>query len=174
MQNKTKELCLGALFCALTAMCSQLVLNIGPVPVSLNLLAVFLCGALLRPRLALLAQTAYLLLGLIGVPVFSNFGAGPAKLLGPTGGYLIVYPLMAWMVAFALQKWGGRWWIAVLSMLAALAVCYATGTVWLCVQANMTAAQGLAAGVLPFIGFDAAKIALSTLLAGLLKKRVRL
>ncbi len=167
------ELCMGALFCALTAVCSQLVVNIGVVPISLSLVAVYLCGALLAPRAALLAQLAYLALGVVGVPVFSNFGSGPTKVFGPTGGYLLAYPAMALLVALAVQKWGGRWWVLAAAMTAALAVCYAVGTAWLCWQAHLGLAAALAKGVLPFLAFDAGKIVLCCALAARLGRRVR-
>lgn len=168
-----RDLCQGALFCALTAVCSQLVINVDVVPISMNLLAVYLCGALLAPKVAVLSQAAYLLLGIVGVPVFSNFGSGPAKVFGPTGGYLITYPIMALLVALAVRRWGARWWALAASMTAALLLCYAVGTLWLCWQAHLGLAAGLAKGVLQFIPFDIAKIVFCTLLAMLLHRRLK-
>lgn len=170
---RVRELCLGALFCALTAICSQLVVNIGPVPITLSLLAVYLCGALLPPRTALLAQCAYLLLGLVGVPVFSNFGAGPGKLFGPTGGYLITFSLMAWLVALAVRKWGAKWWVMAASMLVGLLLCYTVGTAWLCYLNHLSLAKGIRGAVLPFIWLDLAKIAVSCALALALRSRMK-
>lgn len=169
----TRQLCLGALFCALTAVCSQLVVNIGPVPISLSLLAVFLCGGLLPARTAVAAQLAYLLLGCVGVPVFTNFGAGPAKLFGPTGGYLFTYPLMVLLVALAVGHFGARWRVLAAAMLAALAVCYAAGTAWLCWQAHYTLRQALGAAVAPFVPFDLAKIALAVAAVVPLRRRLQ-
>ena len=85
--QKTKKLVLAALFAAFTAVMAQLVIPLGftPVPFTLAIVAVFLTGAVLDWKTALLAQGCYLLLGAVGVPVFSYFGAGLAKLAGPTG-----------------------------------------------------------------------------------------
>lgn len=172
MNDRLGQLCQGALFTALTAVCSQLVVNIGVIPISLSLLAVFLCGGLLRPRTALLSQLAYLLLGLVGVPVFTNFGAGPAKLLGPTGGYLFTYPLMVLLVALAVRRFGARWWVLAAAMLLAMLVCYTGGTAWFCFQAKLGVADALSKAVLPFLPFDALKIALACVVSTLIRRRM--
>lgn len=161
---KTKQLSLAALFCALTAVASQLIIPIAPVPFSLSLIAVYLTGLLLEKKTALWAQMAYLLLGAVGAPVFSSFSGGLGKLVGPTGGYLFVYPLMALVVAWAVEKWGHKMLCYTISMLAALALCYAVGTLWLMwiTKSNLVSALGMA--VLPFIPLDMVKIGLSAVL----------
>jgi len=130
-----------------------------------------LCGGLLSPRSAFLSQLVYLLLGLAGAPVFSGFGGGPAKLLGPTGGYLIAYPLMALLIALILNKTGRRSIpLTTAAMLAGLVVCYALGTVWLAASTGRTLTEALLAGAVPFAGFDAAKAVFCALLVKALEK----
>ncbi len=171
--EKLRQLCQGALFCALTAVCSQLVIPIGPVPVSLSLAAVFLCGLLLPVRTAVIAQCCYLALGAVGLPVFAGFGAGPARLAGPTGGFLVSYPLIVLLIALTRKKLGDGIAVTVLSMVMSLVVCYLLGTVWLCFFMQVDAAQGLKVAVLPFLPFDAAKIIFCILLAKPLRRALR-
>ena len=73
-----------------------IVLPITPVPITLQLVFVVLAGALLGPRLGAASQLVYLAAGIAGAPVFSNGGFGLAHLLGPTGGYLLAFPVAAW------------------------------------------------------------------------------
>ena len=98
-----KSLTIIAFFAALTAVLAQIAIPIpfSPVPISFGLVAVYISGILLKPKHALYSQICYLILGMMGVPVFGGFKGGIGVLFGPTGGYLIVYPLMAWIVAMA-------------------------------------------------------------------------
>ena len=100
--RKTRLLAIGGLFAALLAVFSQISIPLpfSPVPLSLGVLAVFLIGGLLPPRLVLGSVLAYLAMGVVGIPVFAGFLAGPGRLLGPTGGYLVAYPLMALLVSW--------------------------------------------------------------------------
>ena len=84
---------LCALFAALTAVCSQIMIPLPftPVPINLALLAVFTCGGVLGAKRGALAILVYILLGAVGVPVFVGLGAGLGILAGPTGGYIVGY-----------------------------------------------------------------------------------
>ena len=174
--QKTKRLTLAALFAALTALMAQMVLPLWftPVPFSLAIVAVFLTGAVLDWKTALLAQGCYLLLGLAGVPVFSYFGAGPAKLVGPTGGYLLAYPLMAAVlsgVCAVTRRPAARLAGVALANLC----CYTLGTGWFMWMTGQALLPALTACVLPFVLPDLFKgwCALA-LAAALERRRVRL
>ena len=93
---------LCALFAALTAVCSQIQvpLPFTPVPITLSLLAVFVCGTVLGPKYGAISMLLYILLGAIGVPVFAGFTGGFGILTGPTGGYIIGYLLSAVVLGF--------------------------------------------------------------------------
>ena len=161
--QRTQQLVLAALFTAMTAICAQIQIPLPPVPISLALLSVLLCGALLAPRYALYAMLGYALLGALGVPVFSGFGAGPSALFGPTGGYILGYALCAPAVALLKRRLGaGR---LPLCMTLGLLVCYALGTAWFAFLSGCGAAAALSACVLPFLPGDLLKIALAALLA---------
>ena len=94
-QKMTKDLAIMAFFAALTAICSQIQIPLPYVPINLALFSVHLCGLLLGSKRAVLSQSVFLLLGLIGLPVFAGFKGGPGVLFGKTGGYIIGYLLCA-------------------------------------------------------------------------------
>ena len=173
--QKTKKLTVASLFAAFTAVVAQLVIPLGftPVPFSLALVAVFLTGALLDWKTALLSQACYLLLGLVGVPVFSYFGAGPAKLVGPTGGYLLAYPLMAAVTAWLIQRWGRGPVRMMAAMAVGLAVCYTFGTLQLMALTGNGLWEALALAGFPFILFDFAKVAFASVLSAVLYRAMR-
>ena len=85
----TQQMALVAIMTAITCILAPFSLPIGPVPISLTNLVIYFSLYLLGWKLGTLSYVIYLLIGLVGVPVFSGFSAGPAKLFGPTGGYLI-------------------------------------------------------------------------------------
>ncbi len=173
--QKTKKLVLAALFAAFTAVMAQLVIPLGftPVPFTLAIVAVFLTGAVLDWKTALLAQGCYLLLGAVGVPVFSYFGAGLAKLAGPTGGYLLAYPLMSAATAWLIERWGRGFLRMVVAMSTGLVVCYAFGTLQLMLLTGNGLWEALALAVFPFAAFDLVKAVLSSLVAMALYRALR-
>ena len=148
----TRELTLAALFVAVTAVLSQIVIPMPLVPFNLGVLAIFLCGGLLRKGLAFLSVVCYLLLGAAGAPVFAQFTGGPAVLFGVTGGYLMAYPIMAWLVSWLIQVWAGSsYWKRVAAMAAALIPCYLLGTAWFAVYLHKTFIQAAWAACVPYI-----------------------
>ena len=96
MKKNTKMLALSAMFVALIAVFAQISFPIPGTPIvfTMGIMGVMLTGLMLPWGYAFLALIVYLLLGAVGLPVFSSFGAGLGTLLGPTGGFLMVYPIM--------------------------------------------------------------------------------
>src|SRR5918912_1625773 len=88
---------------AVTAVAAQIAIPLpfSPVPFTLQVLAVVLSGLLLRSRYGALAQAIYVLVGAVGVPVFAQFSGGLGVVLGPTGGYLLSYPVAAAVAGLA-------------------------------------------------------------------------
>ena len=164
-----RTMAVPALFAALTAVCAQITIPIGAVPVSLSLLPVLLCALLLTPGRAVLAMTVYLLMGLAGAPVFSNFTGGPAKLFGVTGGYILGYLPCVFLISFLVRKCREHWLIQILIMALGVIVCYAFGTVWFMVLRHTSLMESLGLCVFPFLPFDAVKIYLAWLLARYLR-----
>jgi len=169
---------LCAQFAALSAVLSQIAIPVGPVPVTLTFLSVFLAGGLLGARYGAVSQIVFVLLGLVGAPVFAQFKGGPNALAGPTGGFIIGYIACAWVVGFAASRWGRSPKVLIPAMAVGALATYALGTLWFMRVTNHTLESALGACVLPFLPGDAAKIALSaalipTLHSALRKKRAQ-
>ncbi len=169
-----KQLTLSGLMAAVFCLLGPLSLNIpiSPVPVSLGMLAIYFVTSVLGMKLGTLSVLAYILLGLAGLPVFTGFTGGAGKLLGPTGGYIIGYIFMALICGFFVDKWGHRLLPEILGMVLGTAVCYLFGTVWLGYPASYTFFQALAAGVLPYIPVDAAKLAIALVVGRQVRARL--
>ena len=174
-RTKTKfsarEISIIAIFAAITAVMAQIVIPLPftPVPISFGLVAVYATGILLKPRHAVFAQIVYLALGAVGVPVFGNFSGGLRVLIGPTGGYLMVYPVMAWIVSKALnspislnvemsQNRRLVFLKAGVAMLVAHIMLYVCGTIWLTFTTGNSFVASLSLAVFPFIPLDIVKI----------------
>ena len=152
---------------ALVALLAQVELPLKPVPVTLQTLGVLLVGAALGWKRGGLALLVYLLAGAVGLPVLSGGGAGLAKVLGPTGGYLAGFVLAAALVGWLVERFGldRRVPGTALAMLAGNLVIYALGLPWLAHIVPALHGQALlTAGLTPFLLGDTLKLALAALL----------
>lgn len=170
---KVREMCLTALMAAFMCIVAPLTLPVGPVPVSLATLAVYMMGVLLGARRGAAAVGLYILIGAVGIPVFSGFRGGLQHLVGVTGGYLIGYVLCAWTVGFCVERWEKYQWIYPTSMLLGTAFCYAVGTMWFMFQTQLGAGEAFAVCVLPFLPGDAVKIILASVAGAAMRARLR-
>ena len=169
---KTKSITFIGLFTALLCIAApySIPIPVSPVPLSLATFIIYLYSNLLGYKKALTCCLIYFLIGLAGIPVFSGFSGGLAKLAGPTGGYLIVYPFMAFIIAFIVEKWGHSCLKYGAAMIVASLVGYAGGTAWLAVSGHISFQAALAAGVLPFVWGDLLKVIFTSVFAGALQK----
>ena len=151
---------------------APLSIPIGPVPISLTNLVLYIALYVIGTKNTLISYAIYLLIGLVGLPVFSGFTGGFAKLAGPTGGYLIGFLPMVLIAGMIISKSKGKKYIDFLGMLAATCVCYALGTIWLSVSTGMSFNAALLAGVIPFIPGDVIKMIIAMLLGSKLKKQL--
>ena len=132
-----------------------------PVPLTGQTLGVLLAGVLLGGPLAASAMLLYLAEGAMGLPVFSPAGPGGlAQLLGPTGGFLLSYPLAAFVVG-SLCRRGSR----LLGVLAGEALIFTFGAAWLWMLLHLPAAHLFQAAVLPFLPGEVLKVALVLVIA---------
>lgn len=141
-------------FIALLAAGGWIAIPFFPVPLTLQTLFVLLAGAVMK-RLAIVPVGAYLLLGLLNLPVFHNGTAGLGVLLGPTGGYLAGF-LFAGMVAGLAFEWSSKV-VQIAGIATATALIYLFGAGWLILSTGMSAGAALLAGVVPFIPGDVLK-----------------
>jgi biotin transport system substrate-specific component len=162
----------AAMFGAATAAGAWLIIPLPPVPVTLQTFFMALAATLLGPRLGAASQGVYVLLGLMGLPVFSGGKAGLGVLLGPTGGYLAGFVAGAWLIGLLAGGRPGAARIA-LAVAAGYALVYALGVAGLCLVARLSVLQAVSVGVLPFLVGDALKAAGVTLLTLKLRDRIR-
>ena len=143
---------------AVTCVLAPVSLPIGPIPISLTNLILYLSVYLLGWKRATVSYVAYLLIGMVGVPVFSGFRGGLGVLAGLTGGYLVGFVPLTVLAGLAVEKSRHRL-IHLGAMILGPAGCYAFGTAWFCLVGNSTVAAALAACVVPFIPVDLVKMA---------------
>ena len=173
-RTAVKDMVFTAMFAALIAVCSIISIPIGEVPVTLQTFAICLTAAMLGWKRGTLAVFIYILLGAIGVPVFAGMSGGIGILAGPTGGYIIGFILTSLIVGFAADCWARKALSLAIAMVAGVLACYVTGTIWFMVVTGMGLVESLMLCVVPFLLFDAAKIALAVLLSNRLSKVVNL
>ena len=172
MNSNAKWLTGTALMTAVLCILGPLSLPIGPIPISLTSFVIYLFLYILDTKQAAAACGVYLLLGLLGLPVFSGYTGGAAKLFGPTGGYLIGFIPLILIGGTALRYFRNNRIMGILSLEAATWVLYAMGTAWLAYSAHMSFKAALAAGVIPFILIDLAKIIVCAILGPVLRGRI--
>ena len=169
----TRDLTMIAVCTAMMVICSWISIP-ATVPFTMQTFGVFLCVGLLGGRRGTLAVSVYLLLGAVGLPVFSGFTGGIGHLFGATGGYIIGFlfsALVMWLIEHLL---GRNLKTLVLSMIAGLITCYAFGTAWfMVVYAKDSGSVGLMTAlgwcVFPYVIPDAVKSGLATVIT----RRVR-
>jgi biotin transport system substrate-specific component len=139
-----------------------------PVPLTLQPMIVLLGGAALGSRLGMASQVLYLLAGLAGLPVFASspLPQGVLRVLGPTGGYLIAYPLAAFVTGWLAERGFDRRYVtSVVAMVAGLSIIFTCGIVWLAwfaVPAPVGLPRALQLGLYPFVGADLVKVLLAS------------
>ncbi len=167
--TKTRDMTYIALFAVFMAVCAWISIP-AAVPFTMQTFGVFLSVGLLGGRRGTLSVLVYLLMGAVGIPVFTGFQGGLGALLNATGGYLLGF-LLSVLLMWAMERSFGRsLWILGVSMVLGLAVCYAFGTAWyMFAYARTSGAIGLGATLLwcvvPYIIPDAVKIALALFLS---------
>ena len=155
---------------AVTAAASQVtvVVPFTAVPFTLTPMAVLLTGAALGSRLGALTQMLYLMLGALGAAVFAPslvLPPGPLRLIGPTGGYLLSYPVAAFITGWLSERgWDRRYVTSFAAMVVGLAVIYTGGVSWLIVAFQTAPMQALTAGVVPFLVLDLLKAAAAAMI----------
>lgn len=162
---RTKQMVLIALMTAVTCVLGPLSIPLpfSPVPISLTNFAIFLAIFVLGMKSGTISFIIYLLLGAVGVPVFSSFRGGFQVLAGPTGGYLIGFIFLALIMGFALEHFDRKLVPTIIGMIIGMAVCYAFGTVWLAKLLSLSFKEGLMMGVIPYLPGDAAKIIIAAI-----------
>ena len=166
---RTRDLTYVALCAVLIAVCAWISIP-APVPFTLQTFGIFAALTLLGGRRGCYAVAVYLLLGLVGLPVFSGVQGGPGVLLGTTGGYILGFLASALLYWGMTARLGDRPAVTAAAMVLGLLVCYAFGTAWFLVAyaraagpIGLWAALGMC--VFPFVVPDLVKLALAWMLS---------
>ena len=173
---KVKDMTYIAIFAALMAICAWISIP-APVPFTLQTFAVFAAVGMLGGKRGTIAVAVYILLGAVGLPVFSGFAGGPGALLGMTGGYIVGFLAAALVMWGVTRILGNGVWPLGLAMLLGLLACYALGTVWFMdvyirTKGAITLLTVLSKCVFPFVLPDLVKIGLALLVTFRVKKLV--
>ncbi len=172
MKLETKEMVQCALFVCLIAVFAQVSIQLPTrVPITMQTLAIYFIALTSSRRVTLISTLLYILMGAIGLSVFSGFSGGVAALVGPAGGFLFSFPIMAYLINLiagekeSYVRWG-------LALLVGSIVCYTIGTVYFVFVTKSSIIAALTACVIPFLPGDLAKVIVSVMLAKKLKRFV--
>jgi len=169
----TYQLAVTALMAAVMCVLGPLSIPIGPVPISLTNFVIYLSVFLLGTQMGTVSYLVYLLIGAAGLPVFSAYSGGLAKLAGPTGGYLIGFIPMAIISGVFLSRSRGRRWFSALGMVLGTLVAYALGTAWFVILMKCGVWYALTVCVFPFLPGDAVKIVAALAIGSLVRGRLQ-
>jgi biotin transport system substrate-specific component len=173
MKLNLKDVITVGIFAALTAILSQLSFKspFSPVSITLQTFAVFLTAVILGSRNGTISQIVYILLGIFGVPVFANFRGGLDVIMGPSGGYIISFPIAVLVIGLFMERKPDIQVIGLaFLMTAGTVIVYTVGTVWLAAVLKVSLSKALWLGVIPFIPFDIVKIAAAAVIGSRVRK----
>ena len=195
MKNNIYNLTLTALMAAILCIVGPWIIPIGVIPISLTNMAVYLTIILLDKKNAMISVALYLLIGFVGLPVFSGFSGGAGKVFGPTGGYLLGYLVLTKIAGSVLmiceektkkkdeisgegaenkkQNVKDRVRRQIFALVLGTLGLYLFGTLWLMFQSKLGFLAAVSVGVIPFVVFDVMKIVVAVFLGNEVKKRMR-
>jgi len=173
-KTSIKGLVYAALFGSLTAAGAFIIIPLPPVPITAQTFFLNVSAVLLGGQLGALSQFIYVMLGVVGIPVFAGGTAGLGIIFGPTGGYLLGFIIAAFVIGMVnrLRKSAGIFW-NIFSMLIGMLIIYLLGSLQLSFVAKMSFHKALTIGVLPFIPGDIIKILFAAIVSSRLKGRIR-
>lgn len=174
VKGKTKDMVIIGLMAALICALGPLSINLPftAVPISLTNLAVYFVIYVAGTRRAVISYLIYLLLGMCGVPVFSNFSSGVQKLVGPTGGYLVGFILMAIVSGFFIDRWYNKPVIAFAGMWIGKFFSAALGASWYAFSLGLSLKAAVLGGVVPFLPGDLVKTVAVAAVGPILRRRL--
>ncbi len=171
MKIKTYDLTITAIFSAIICILSVITIPIGTIPISLSLFAIMLSAISLDAKKGVMSVIIYILIGALGIPVFSGFKGGFHILFGPTGGFIISYIIVALIMSFASQKTNKKLTLFIFGLLS-LAVCYIFGSLQYSLISKVSFYNSLFVCVYPFVVFDVLKALLAINIGIKLKKLI--
>lgn len=169
-----RDLCMISLFTAVIVVMAQISIPMPfGVPMTMQTFAISLAGIVLGSKRGAFASFIYMLLGAIGLPVFSNFTGGWQSFVGPTGGFLLSFPLMAYIVGLGFEFRSRSKSNAILGLIIGTVVNFVCGTFLFCLLTKSSLVVGLTTCVLPFIPATILKLIFAYLLGSNMKRRLQ-
>lgn len=170
IENKTSRMIKIALMAALVGILSYISVPIPPVPITAQTIAVMLTGLLLPPIDAMLSILIFILLGAIGVPVFSNGSSGLGVIFGPTGGYIFGFLVSAGFISYFKGTGKNIYRNLMVTLIGGIFVIYLIGIPWLAKAYSMDIISAIKAGALPFLIGDFLKVILASFIGRKINK----
>ena len=168
-----RDICYAGLFAAVIAVMAQISIPMPlGVPMTMQTFAITLAAVVLGAKLSALSSLIYLILGAVGIPVLANFSGGFDKFVGPTGGFLISFPLMAFIIGWGAEHRKDFKGAYVLALIVGTVVNYVVGVALFCVVTNGSVAAGITACVLPLIPTAIIKAVLASVIGFGVKSRI--
>ena len=166
----TRDICVMALFTAFTAVMAQISVPMPlGVPMTMQTFAIMLAGMTLGARKGFVSILVYVLLGVVGVPVFARLSGGMGVVFGPTGGFILTFPFMAWIVGKSAER--GGWASIAAGLLAGHLVNYAGGMLMFCLITRQSVGAAFMVCVFPFIPTAVIKAVMAALIGVKLRAR---
>lgn len=171
-KTRTIDIAYIGLFAALITASAQIAI---PMTVSFTLqtFAICLAAGLLGWKRGTLSVVVYIIIGMIGLPVFTGFKSGIAAVAGPTGGFIVGFIFTALISGLLIDKLGRKLWQMIIFMAVGVIACYAFGTIWFIIAYKATIASALTTCVVPFLLPDAVKVVLAAVLSNRLRRFVK-
>lgn len=162
---KVKDMTYIALMAAILCVVAPIIIPLpfSPIPLSLATFIIYLLSVVIGAKKAVIAVIIYIIIGAVGVPVFSGYGAGLQKIVGPTGGYMLGYIACALASGYFADKFESKIYMYAIGMVLGTAICYTLGTLWMSYSTGMKFVEALFAGVIPFLIGDVIKIVVATI-----------
>ena len=171
-QIKLRSMIMIALFAAIIGVLAQITIPLPLVPITGQTLAIGLAATILGARNGTLAVILYLIIGIAGVPVFAEFGAGVSKLIGPTGGFLIGFIPQAFFMGLFMEKLGFTLKNALIANIVGMFITLFFGTAWLKISVDLSWTAAFASGFTPFIIVGIVKAVIASWVGILVRKRL--
>lgn len=167
--SKNHEYAICSLFTAFIAICSQLAIYIGEIPISFSMVSIYITGMILGTKKGFMSVLVYVLLGCVGIPVFAGGKGGMSVILGPTGGFILGYLICVITVGKLNEK---NKYIRVISLISGLTECYIIGTIWYSYVMGVDLKVALKYCIIPFVPGDIIKIIITLVMYRAIKKRI--
>lgn len=163
MTNSIKKITQVAIFAGIMCIISPITIPIGIIPITLSTFAIYLIGGLTKKYIGISSTIIYIFIGIIGIPVFSNYTGGIGAILSVTGGYIVGYIPCILIVSTITSINKKKIILYPVSMLIGTLVCYITGSLWFMFQTKNTLQETIIITIIPFIIFDLLKIVFASI-----------